>query len=537
MVPDAFEHVASFDAGETSGSIRLGKFEAMYEEIFAEVLEDGVITVEERERLDAAADSMGLDRDRLRRLEASLQAAWEAHHKVHVVVQSAEELLEDIEVEEHVDEAPAAKEAAPEQAAESETTEAAPTEAAKPDEPAAAPAQAVAEASDPRKDELVSALRKEVEALRARVRQLEHDLEEARNNVSIEVDLGAAVAPVVPDDPTDLQRRIRQDPTDPEPLHGLFKWAKEGGKLDEQWCVASALTYLGQATAEETEVFEANRSNRLPRPTTALSPDGWRKLLFHPDEELLVGDIFGVITSAVLLGRVAALRRDKLLPKLDPARRQDPETSTVSAVRAVAWTAATLGMHPPPIFLDPDVSEALDMVPGVPPVLRIGSRLLKGRTPLEAAFECGRGIAKFREEHFVRFLFPGVPDLEDIFLVALSIANPALPIPGHAKARVEPIAAAILPVLEAPHVDRLRGYFLRFVEEGGRTNLMRWAHGVDKTACRAGFLACNDLITAGKVLADEEGGEGPGVLMSDLLAFCTSERYFNLRKQLGIALD
>jgi hypothetical protein len=515
IAPGTFDHAAGFDAGDTHGGIRLGKFEAMYEELFAEVIEDGIITPEERQRLDRAADSMGLDKARLAKLEAALQSAWEAHHNVRIVVQQI---------------APAIGYAPEEDAGRASLVMPAPVSM-----PAAAPAGANESA-------VIAALKKQIEALQQRIRHLEGDLEEARNNVAVEVDLGGVTAAVSEDDPTDLQRRIRQDPTDPEPMRLLFRWAKAGNKLDEQWCVASALSFLGKQNAEEAAVYEAHRKPQLPKFGSALSSDAWRRLLFHPDEELLVGDIFSVITSAVLLGRVSALRRDKLLPKLDPARKQDPATSTISAVRAIAWASAVLALKPPAIFVDPESQQAIEMIPGVPPNLRVGARLLSGRTPLEVAFECGRSLASFREEHFVRWLFPGIPDLEDLFLAALSIANPRLPIPPHAKARVEPIAAAIAPVLEPTMVDRLRGHYLHFVEEGGRANLQRWAHGVDKTACRAGLVLCNDLATAGKILGQEEKGEpsrgesGPGERMRDLLVFSCSDRLFNLRKQLGIAI-
>ncbi len=551
IAPGTFDHASTFDAGETHGGIRLGKFEAMYEELFAEVIEDGIITAEERERLDKAADSLGLDKERLKRLETALQSAFEAHHNVKIVVQNVSPAIayEDdepgraslimpaptrpITPSRPIQPAPelfALNDAAP--AAEAPASEALP--AAESASKSTAPS---APSVDP---SVVASMRKQISALIARVRQLEGELEEARNNVAVEVDLGGvAAAPATSaDDPTDLQRRIRQDPTDPEPMRLLFRWAKSEGKLDEQWCIASALSHLGKANGEETEIFEKFRKRELPKFVNALTPEGWRRLLFHPDEELLVGDIFSVITSAVLLGRVSALRRDKLLPKLDPQRKQDPTTSTINAVRAVAWSAAILGLKPPPIFVDPELPVSIEMIPGVPPNLRLGSKLLSGRTPLEVAFECGRSLACFREEHFVRWLFPGVPDLEDLFLAALSMANPSLPIPPHAKARVTPIAAAIAPVLEPNQVDRLRGYFLRFVEEGGRTNLQRWAYGVDKTACRAGLVLCNDLSVAGKVLGQEEKGEdgGPGERMRDLLTFASSERYSNLRKQLGIAI-
>jgi hypothetical protein len=102
------------------------------------------------------------------------------------------------------------------------------------------------------------------------------------------------------------------------------------------------------------------------------------------------------------------------------------------------------------------------------------------------------------------------------------------------KRRVAPIAQAIQPMLEAPHVDALRGCFLRFVEEGGRTNLQRWSSATEKTACRAGFVLSNDIATALAVLVPEEGPDGE--LGKDLLGFAASERYFKLRRQLGIAI-
>jgi hypothetical protein len=76
---------------------------------------------------------------------------------------------------------------------------------------------------------------------------------------------------------------------------------------------------------------------------------------------------------------------------------------------------------------------------------------------------------------------------------------------------------------------------LRFVEEGGRTNLQRWSAAVEKTACRVGMLLCGDLLAARGLLEAEEGALGEHT--KDLIAFTTSERYFEIRRQLGIAVD
>src|SRR5258706_7696584 len=144
------------------------------------------------------------------------------------------------------------------------------------------------------------------------------------------------------------------------------------------------------------------------------------------------------------------------------------------------------------------------MVPGLTPSTRLGKQSLHGRSPFELAFIAGRNLSWYREEHFVRLLVPSTPDLEDLFLAALSIANQPIPMTPEIKLRVAPLARAIEPVLEPAAIDRVRGHFLRFLEEGGRTNLHRWATAADRTAARAGLLLANDLGAARKGFGVED---------------------------------
>src|SRR4051812_26900210 len=79
-----FEHAEGFERAE-AGGLALGPLEAQYEELFAEMLEDGIITSEERERLEKAADNLGLDRRRLLRLEQAMVASYETKNRVRVI--------------------------------------------------------------------------------------------------------------------------------------------------------------------------------------------------------------------------------------------------------------------------------------------------------------------------------------------------------------------------------------------------------------------------------------------------------------------
>lgn len=487
----SFEHEATFERGETSGQLKLGKFELQYEELFAEVIEDGVITTDERARLDTVADNFGLDRQRLHQVEQALQAAYESRHRVRIRDLSDEE------------------------------------------ETPASIAVHVTAARDPR----LVALEQQVAKLTTRVAELERELEKATAREAVEVDLSDLPAvPVTSEESAEeLSRRVRRDPRDLPSLRGLHRIFVRDGDIDRSWLVAQALVYLGAASEDELATFRKYDNTVLIKPKSALTETGW-KLLFHPDEEILTGQIFADIVPAVLMGRVSALRRDKMLPKLDPVGKQDPKMSTLQAVRCFAWAAAFLGMGVPPLYVDSEFESSVEMVPGLPPASRLGRRSLSGRSAGELAFIAGRHLACYREEHFVRWLVPSAPDLEDLFLAALCIANASIPLTAEIKQRVIPLCKAIEPVLEPASIDRLRGNFLRFIEEGGRTNLHRWATSVERTALRAGLLLANDLAAVHRVLEEEDPASLPSK-MDDLLVFVASERYASLRKHIGVALS
>lgn len=487
-----FEHSSAFDAGQIGGHVHVGRFEAAYEKLFAEVLEDGVITAEERQRLDRAVHDLGLDGSRIHELERALTAAYETRYRIAV---------------RRDDEPPA--EAAPASLATSEGVQ------------------------DPR----VTALQRRVAQLEARVTELTQELEEARANVAIEVDFaGVDTSPANElEDVEEIFRRIRHAPREVVSLRALFRATERAGDIDRAFNVAHALTFLGAANADEKNLYETHKTDGLLRPAAALDRDSWKRLLFHPDEEILAGEIFSAVVPAVLLGRVAALRHAKALPALDPARRVDPKTTTVQAARCFTWAASILGMPAPPLYTDPSFAGMCELLPGVPPASRLGKLALSGRSPEELAFVSGHHLSYYREEHFVRLLLPSLFDVEDVFLAALTIGNPGLPLSEDVRRRVAPISRALEPLLEPAQIDRLRGHFLRFVEEGGRTNLNRWTGAADKTACRAGLLLSNSLWAASRMLA-LAGGDERDARVDDLVVFLASDRCSRLRRRIGVAV-
>lgn len=501
---DDFQHDASFQATEATGHFELDRYEALYQQLFSEALEDGIITQAERDRLEAAASELGIDPERLKAVEEALRRAYEAHHGTSVLDTS--------------------RMFAP------RTLVAPPPDFVATVSPPPIPALELPS------DE-VQALRARVAYLEERVQTLEAELDDARSQIAYDVDfsdLDAPVPSVALDAPEALHRRLRHDPRDVTTLHALY--LAHGDDRDRQLCIAQALAFLGAAGDEQRELIAAHRTQGLIQPRAALDATGWRRLLCHPDDEALTSDILSVIVSAVLLAHSAALKGAGKLPALDPARRLDPQTSTVQAARCFGWAAQTLGMGAPPLYASPDDPGVCGMLPVVPPALGLGKGALSGRTPAELAFLAGQQLAYFRPERFLRLLVPGIVDLQDMFLAALLIGNRTLPLAASVRGRVEPIAKAIERLLEAAEIDRLRAAYQRFVEHGGIANLQRWAAAADLTAVRTGFLLAGDLAVARRML-ELEGAPTVEAAMDDLIVFVTGERYAKLREHLGITIS
>ena len=184
-------------------------------------------------------------------------------------------------------------------------------------------------------------------------------------------------------------------------------------------------------------------------------------------------------------------------------------------------------MPPPLLYADRNDFDIAELSIGFPPAIRVGRPAMTGLGPRELAFVAGRALALFRRERFMHWLFPEAIDLEDLFLAALVIGRPSLPLNQQVKQRVSDLSGAIARFLQPEEVTQLRAAFQRFVEQGGRTNLRHWALGAECTAARAGLLLANDLQVSVQMLErckvvdlDE--------LIDDLIVFTTSAAYAEL---------
>lgn len=97
-------------------------------------------------------------------------------------------------------------------------------------------------------------------------------------------------------------------------------------------------------------------------------------------------------------------------------------------------------------------------------------------------------------------------------------------------------AASIKKTVSKPVLEYIGKVAGQLDKESPKGIVQKWLEASELTANRAGFILCDDLYTAAKMVAKESG---PSSLtkteqLQELLAYSVSEDYFMVRSKLGL---
>jgi tetratricopeptide (TPR) repeat protein len=338
---------------------------------------------------------------------------------------------------------------------------------------------------------------------------------------------------------SEQQALVKQNPLTVAPYRALYRLYKGKRAHDPTWCVAAALVFMQQAGSEEDKTFEKNRVQGMPQVRGRLTNELWSRHLMHTDENAYVSKIFEMLTPAALQAKVAMLKAKGQLPELDRRLLQDPKTSTVTFAKTFGWAAHILGVHAPELYVRSDIPGSVVAVPMIPPASLAGQTVLTGFSPQELTFICGKHLASYRGEHYIRTLFPTQAELTILLFAGVTLAAPNTPMPADMAQQIRVTAQELSRYIQPVQLEGLRTVVKRFMEEGAKANIKRWNHAVDMTAARAGLLLCGDLNICKKVLSSEQNRPGEPTAaekMKDLLAFSVSEDYEKLRQAIGVSV-
>ena len=337
----------------------------------------------------------------------------------------------------------------------------------------------------------------------------------------------------------EYQAMVKLDPMKVDPYKRLYRLYLDSKQYDPAWCIAGALAFLRKADQEEQQYYEDYRPQGLIQAKSRLDNEQWIRNLFHEEENLYVGKIFEMLAGAALQAKIETLKARKELPVLDPRFLQDPATSTVTFARTFGWAANVLGLPAPRLYVRSDVPGALVAVPNPQPASVAGQTVLTGFSPQELTFICGKHLAMYRGEHYIKTLFPTVTELTVLLFAGIKLVAPDAPVPPDIEKQIMATGQQLRQFMQPMQLEGLRMVVKKFLAEGAKANIKRWVQCVDITSARSGLLLCADLEIARKILAAEPQQPGdlpPQDKLKELLTFATSEQYFTLRHAIGIAI-
>ncbi|MBC8070019.1 MAG: tetratricopeptide repeat protein, partial [Deltaproteobacteria bacterium] len=331
---------------------------------------------------------------------------------------------------------------------------------------------------------------------------------------------------------------IANEPFRYESYHALFNIYFAASQTDKAYCVASVLNFLKKANDNELQFV-----NRFQRPDFVmarqrLSEDTLRRHVFHPDQDLYLTGILGLIARAV-----ASWRAVPLPGTLNPSERIDVSIDPSLFSRMAKYVKDVLNVTAPDVYLRPNDPGDLTLMnikreDALHPSMVVFQNLLRGKSEPHLVFALGRYMMDLYLPHFCYVALERSPQhLKQVFLACLRAVG--MPVQGDVAA-LDIIAREITSRMEPAHLDQLRSLMQKFVDAGGSTDVKRWAAASELTAYRVGLLLCHDLRIAGQMISQEQSmlgsTMGPRDKIKELVLYSISEDYFTARRAIGVTV-
>jgi hypothetical protein len=333
---------------------------------------------------------------------------------------------------------------------------------------------------------------------------------------------------------------IERDPFRVDSYKALRKIYMDTRQYDKAWCMCSALAFLQRADAEEQQFFDQYKQKGSVRAKARLTDEMWAKNVFHKDEDTAIGAIFAAVWQAVALTKSGEHKQFGLKRK----ERRDLSTDQATFSKVFTYVTQVLNLQLPEVYFRPEQQGQMQLANcrekgQLIPSLIIGAELLQGRGDKELAFPIANFLTKMRPEHYLRLTIPTNTELGIAFLSAIKLVQPNFPVPANQAATVDQYLAIMRTMVQPAWHEQLALVVQRFIQTKGAIDLQKWSQAVDLTAQRAGFIICNDLGLAARAIQMEPatvGGLSAKDKIKELVLYSISERYFDLRRHLGLTI-
>jgi tetratricopeptide (TPR) repeat protein len=329
---------------------------------------------------------------------------------------------------------------------------------------------------------------------------------------------------------------IKHSPFKFESYKALRRIYMDTRQYDKAWCMCATLAFLKKADAEEQQFFEQYRQKGFVRAQARITDELWHNNIYHQEEDRFVSAILGVI-APVVGGMTARPHKQYRLKRKD---RRDLATDQLLFSKVFAYVTSVLGVVQAELYLRPDQQTGLVMAHTTEvPSYVVGSDLLQGRPEKELAFAIAKQLCFLRTEHFLRNVLGAPSQLKTVFLAALKLVDSSFAVAPGDEPAVDKTVRSVAGKLHPSQAEALTGLVRKFAATRAEVNLNRWFTATELSANRAGFILCNDLEVAAKMVSSEPSGIGamtPKDKVKDLVLYSISEDYFRVRRHLGMTI-
>jgi golgin subfamily B member 1 len=329
---------------------------------------------------------------------------------------------------------------------------------------------------------------------------------------------------------------LRLEPYRFASYHRLFEIYLARRELDKAFCVARTLVFLKQANAQESALYGRYPQPEFRKIRQRLSEDMLRRCVFHPDAEVTISAVLGLVAPVLAAWRV------KQLPyPLRPSDRVDLDDSATPVAQMLVYVSQVIGLGLPDLYLRPDEPGDLTVLNvqregRVRPTVIAQANALREKSENALVFLVGRNALDLYPPHFGFMVIDRSPEnLKDVLYACMLVCGtkPLEPSPGVAACARE-LRQHLTPVV----LDQIGALLRRLVSGDTVADVKRWARATELAGYRVGYLLCDDLATAAHAISQEQRMLGsfltPKDALRELIVYSVSEDYFQARRALGL---
>ncbi|HOU91039.1 MAG TPA: hypothetical protein PLU22_08345 [Polyangiaceae bacterium] len=324
-------------------------------------------------------------------------------------------------------------------------------------------------------------------------------------------------------------------PRDPAAYRRLGELFARAAQPDLSWSAAAALVHLGAADAAQAAFVTAGRPEGLLAATSTLREQHWQQELAPPVRHAALEQVLSIVAAAATEHELGLGPRQRRLPALDPAARQDPKTSTTTLCRSLTWTARLLGIPAPELYVEASDTASMLALPLRQPTTLVSKAFASGLTLPELTFLWGRHLTYFRPEHAIFVFYPTLDAMTRLLMASLHASDWDPKRLRDEDAATSRLAAHLHRALDAAALARLREATKNLTPARGRRRVQSYTEAIDRVANRAGLLACGDLDVAARMIERFPVETAIPDPLGDLLAFSVSQPFADLRAHLGVS--